>query len=116
MREIKFRAWDKATGNWLEAITYTLHTSGRLLITPRNVELMQYTGLHDKNGKEIYEGDFLRVDWRDSRYPVHTIGPVTWDVREARWIVGEGGTAQDDAGHYMEVIGNMYEDPELLKD
>ena len=107
MREIKFRAWDKATGNWLEAITYTLHTSGRLLITPRNVELMQYTGLHDKNGKEIYEGDIVKcVDGNNATVSYHTSAAEFEPF-------GSGDYAE--WGNGVEIIGNIYETPELVK-
>lgn len=77
-------------------------------------ELMQYTSLLDKNGKEIYEGDICSVDWNDKRYPVHNTGPVTWDKRNACWQLGEGGEPQSDAKNHFEVISNVMENPELL--
>ena len=137
-RIIKFRAWDKEyaymyqTAYPFEHLVYVemfdddetfqrfKHkmqvVNGKYFywIIAKDIELMQFTGLQDKNGKEIYEGDFLRVDWQDSRYPVHTIGPVTWDTEESRWSLGEGGWAKHDAEGYMEVIGNVYETPGLL--
>ena len=54
-REIKFRIWDKINRMWLRCFNVNLFDIGDL----PNVELMQYTGLKDKNGKEIYEGDIL---------------------------------------------------------
>ena len=55
IREIKFRIWDKINRMWLRRFNVNLFDIGDL----PNVELMQYTGLKDKNGKEIYEGDIL---------------------------------------------------------
>lgn len=129
MRTIKFRAW---TGFKME---YSL-VVGELgafyvnLASPnkdtaslsefntkydKSVPIMQFTGLTDKSGKEIYEGDILKCNWNDDRYPIHNIGPVEWNEREACWKLGEGGTAKDDAEAHFEVIGNIYENPELLE-
>jgi uncharacterized phage protein (TIGR01671 family) len=72
MREIKFRAWDKDSkrmryaedligpGGWViqfHGVPLEIGIHG--VFEPENVELMQYTGLEDKNGKEIYEGDIV---------------------------------------------------------
>jgi uncharacterized phage protein (TIGR01671 family) len=81
-------------------------------------EIMQYTGLKDKNGKEIYEGDVVSAHG--------TLGVVTWVNELALWdldviINGEHGSmtvySQQNANGYniqREVIGNIYENPELL--
>jgi hypothetical protein len=76
-------------------------------------ELMDYTGLFDKNNKEIYEGDIVEVDWQDPRYPVHNRA-VVWDSKNAGWLF-EGGSPDIDTSNYMAVIGNIYENPELLQ-
>jgi uncharacterized phage protein (TIGR01671 family) len=79
----------------------------------QNIEqVMQYTGLKDRNGKEIYEGDILsngsHIDWivkyRDAAFQVEHVGQITNDS----WHL-ERGMAES-----REVIGNIYENPELL--
>ena len=59
IREIKFRFWGKNTGDWFYASSVHIHMSGKLLQIPENIILMQYTGLKDWEGTEIYEGDLL---------------------------------------------------------
>lgn len=76
--------------------------------------LLQYTGLKDKGGIEIYEGDILEADWQDDRYPIHTIGPVNRNEETGGWNLGEGGSPMRDARDYFRVIGNIYENPELI--
>ena len=67
MREIKFRAWDKSDNVWLEEDQFVIYPQGIFdawlgqdePLEMDEVILMQYTGLKDKNGKEIYEGDIV---------------------------------------------------------
>ena len=79
------------------------------------IEFLQYTGLKDKNGKEIYEGNILEQE--DGRRC-----EVFWNdyngIFDLRCIVSKGVpySLQDRCYLLQEIIGNIYENPELLKD
>jgi len=104
-REIKFRAWDKEekqfTAMSLEGI-FAFYDEGN----GDRLELMQYTGLKDKNGKEIYEGDII------SRIGCGLSKVVEW--RETKKYAGFN--IGNEYKYGIEVIGNIYSNPELLKD
>lgn len=113
MREIKFRAWDK--GNNKMFIPYSIEfgenrvlKSATSLVYFKNVELMQYTGLKDMNGKEIYEGDILSND--EEYYK------VVFENASYRAEIGEYSLDLIDFAHCCEIVGNIYENPELLGD
>ena len=124
MREIKFRSWDKR--EMLEVKSIHLGTQkiivgckyGNMSIPFENVELMQYTGLKDKNGKEIYEGDILRTEIEDNQYRNYH---VKFDEKELSYEL----YGNDDLPYRIcctscnqelfEVIGNIYENPELIE-
>ena len=109
MREIKFRAWWNDTGLPVEDF------NDEYIIDACNDEVFtveQFTGLHDKNGKEIYEGDILEnPDYEE-----------TFIVEYHEGMAGYVGWGDDKiAGCYLitddeiEVIGNIHENPELLE-
>ena len=75
-------------------------------------ELMQFTGLKDKNGKEIYEGDI--IGWKSTRkVKKWTYREVVKDIRE--FYANMINERSDGAYWHYEIIGNIYENPELLK-
>lgn len=109
MREIKFRAWDgykyNEMYNWQFIKDEPIQT-----MVDNGLILLQYTGLHDKNGKEIYEGDIIQHhDHYDVPLPK---GVVKWDESDACFTVGIGTPSETQSWH--EVIGNIYEDNHLL--
>lgn len=139
MREIKFRVWDKKTKKMRQLVNIVFNAGfgvepnnntikliwvkGKDIIEDKdiqiqredNFELMQYTGLHDKNGKEIYEGDIVK--YRDS------IGQHIEKVIFDKGCFYAGmhcGSSTRVAPKLIntritEVIGNIYDNPELLE-
>jgi hypothetical protein len=78
----------------------------------KTLEIMQYTGLHDRNGTEIYEGDIVQFDDKEENYV------VKWARLSGAWEI------RNNENHFLfvmryidmcEVIGNIYENPELMK-
>lgn len=134
MREIKFRAWlkeDKKMVN-VETMDFTDKSIQYLkrseiinaYILRRegfdDVELMQYTGLKDKNGKEIYEGDIIKYKFPYDRRLNH-ISPVKLLETETSFGVkdryeNEIPLYTISANNYFEVIGNIYENKNLLEE
>lgn len=119
MREIRFRAWDK-TEKCMVSWSYLLSIQyGDNRIIDKDVAdsffndpdfcLMQYTGLKDKNGREIYEGDILKTNNRTIRTVV-----FEWGCFDA-----VNDYTDEPVGSFLEsaieVIGNLYENPELLQ-
>ena len=68
---------------------------------------MQFTGLHDKNGKEIYEGDIIA--FRNEKGEITLKGEIYWESRNAKF-------SDFSPKNQVEVIGNIYENPELLEE
>ena len=121
MREIKFRAWDNNSSLMINV--FTLYNEGTGSVIPQTdqhssttgterYKIMQYTGLKDKNSKEIYEGDIVFepkmrkkavVSWRNERA---TFWLTDGKEREILLML---------ENNRYEIIGNIYENPELIK-
>ena len=112
MRPIKFRAWDGIGLKMWNNVTFDeTHIHGEFYngIMPRweTNPIMQFTGLHDKNGKEIYEGD--KVIFYDQMSLCTHTGVI--EFRDGSFcIVGEFTTHYRLIDYDMEVIGNIYEE------
>ena len=136
MRDIKFRAWDKRTKRLYQVQTLQFYGTNNTvdacwtkgvdfdgestlgepeLNNLHNLVLMQYTGLKDINGVEIYEGDVLfhPLQGRRKVYYPYSERVASYGLRNID--NGFGSTLQD-SHDVWEVIGNIYENPELLED
>ena len=145
MKQIKFRLWDSKNNCWYDPTfeayrgkveEVMISPRGRLTMRtmtefvdesmfPNRFELMQYTGLHDKNGLEIYEGDIVHV-WDNGVAVVifdESLGCGQWmckfkpafpDFEE--WSAPLYGWLDGNVdGSVFEILGNIYENPELME-
>ena len=129
MREILFRGKRTDNGEWVygnlvrgcdEKYAYIVEFGNRELcrnyvnVNPDTVG--QYTGLTDKNGKKIFEGDIIKRFWLGAEI----IYCVRYDGEGAHFIGKamnkSGFTTFDNDGEMFEVIGNIHDNPELLED
>ena len=118
-REIKFRAWDKHH-NSMEYINdlYWFEENGIHDFNDDNYIFMQNTGLKDKNGKEIYDSDIVKVTWGSGKI-------VCYEVKYCESLgyhyLRDTENKEDDDiiciydYSQMDVIGNVFDNPELLK-
>lgn len=110
-REIKFRAWDTQLKEMTKAFGL-FDVADSCCDGPKDMEIMQYTGLTDKNGVEIYEGDIVRA-------PVNPpIGEVTFE--NGRWLIRHKPLIDEivctDLNYAsVKIVGNIYEHKKLLK-
>ncbi len=134
MREIKFRAWLPERKEMLivTTVSFLRNASDSKYVRAcdgyypetgihpatfslNEASLMQYTGLHDKNGTEIYEDDLVLFEYSGAEEP----DPCRVIFSDFQWkIKSEDGNWGDDLNEFnseeLEVIGNIYENPELL--
>jgi hypothetical protein len=120
MREIKFRAWNNRDDMGYFSLGTLIEGYGSdCPFTPDGENpymasgvgtIMQYTGLKDKNGREIYEADLLRCTENGHAY----IAPIEY-IGSGFWISDDRGGNHLPVEEYREVIGNIYENTDLMK-
>lgn len=115
MREIKFRIFHPLFGMSPRRTfqEFVQQQDSKFLQLDPMPKIMQYTGLHDKNGKEIYEGDILTfynhvIDKEETGKIIFTVGTFA--------IVNSISPIWFNLSNRGEVIGNIYENPDLLGD
>jgi hypothetical protein len=120
MRELKFMAWDTKEKEWVDPahgmdfVEPDSQSDAFWLDPPKRIILIQYTGLKDKHVKEIYEDFVLRVVY--ANIGVTGYYKVQWDPRKARFnLIDKNGDWWGFTSD-MEIIGNVYENPELVKE
>jgi uncharacterized phage protein (TIGR01671 family) len=121
-RKIKFRVWDHQENIFEHDSSFWIYQSGELDHDFKNAKredytVQQFTGLKDKNGKEVYEGDVIRVT-----YKMDELGDTETYVSAVVFEDGAFGDKFDCFFSYsfvpsfeMEILGNIFENPELLK-
>lgn len=107
-REIKFRAWDKENKKMAQVSRIDFGPGGIKYLIDDSV-LLEYTGLHDKNGREIYEGDVVKNEYGK-------VMEVQYDPRSAAFGVGDYYFGTIGSGKTLEVIGNIFENTEMLEE
>ncbi len=116
MRELKFRAWSQAKTmmKWDELLKLRIHTV--FVACQPGLNLMQYTGLKDKNGIEIYEGDIVQLQWIRNYTGIieYKNGSFCLVCANKELIVRAIGELYEQ--HIIVVVvGNIYQNPDLLE-
>lgn len=127
----KFRAWNKTWEEMGEVRRIRFYDNGSVStvlakcngqaknLTKDEVILMQSTGLHDKNGKEIFEGDILAIETDEGILNLN----IFWDSKHALFMFESKKYNEkdllaelvEDNTYPFEIVGNIYENPELLE-
>ena len=134
----KFRVWHKKRkkmydvlhfhtetwyngGEWVTAKGFNIITQQdiNIQVEPKDGVIMQCTGLKDKNGKLIYEEDIVKVIIQPNI--IENVSVVKWDNKSARFLRTASIASKNNLVSFWwdcstEIIGNIYENPELLKD
>lgn len=133
MRDIKFRAWNKITLTMLKVMAIFWGSNPIVLTAYKffedwhigmpsvteeyreeNYILMQYTGLKDKNGKEIFEGDVIKTNWYHVKDIIQLVTITTRGVMQGNPDKNSIDSIYSNQERDFEVIGNIYENPELI--
>lgn len=120
-RILKFRAWDKIEKSMSDvfSINELAENTYPMEYSLMNYDIMQFTGLLDKPGKEIYEGDIVTGNLFFNGGTLPTMGQIKWDDGFAAFcLLNLGGNTllHNHDRTSFKIIGNIYENPELLEE
>ena len=124
MREIKFRAWDDTLCHMMKPLT--IEEMAKSTFQNCNwyqLKIMQFTGLLDKKGKEIYEGDLctdkdniVQIVWSENhRWGCKIVKTNYVLQKDLTFPLWQWDRCEKNGNRELEVIGNIYENPELLE-
>lgn len=129
MREILFRGKRKSDGKWIEGDlsrclvvgeTHIRRIEDNLSTTTHRITpdtVCQYTGLTDKNGRKIFEGDVIKHFNQSNDDEKYVVGCIKWDQDSCKFVKEKKDGAKYTINNKCtyEVIGNIFDNPELLK-
>jgi len=130
MREHKYRAYDKSRNCLFDVQDIQITHNNVWVCSPGDddscimgfvgddIELLQYTGLHDCNGTPIYEGDIVRCGWHYGDDFGEPVGEMEFTNQVVEYSIGAQGAGFDLNVHGMEnaeVIGNIHQHPDLIR-
>lgn len=131
MNNVKFKAWDTKNKKWLESVPpeeYMLDSEAwdhpdddAMMLSPQyplrtfdgRIVYLQYTGRTDKNGKEIYEGDFVKVLIEQIFQDVEAVGQITRPISNYH-VQFQSCSVEFEHLEEIEVVGNIYDTPETV--
>ncbi len=130
-REIKFRFWSRELKCFIDLFPHDLFQEVGFngILASKDYITQQFTGLKDKNNKEIYEGDIIKCSSEFAKNTKREIGEVLYKESsfviennfletEHKWqndLSGYCGEFMNKMGYFCEIIGNIYENPDLLR-
>ena len=132
MKNTKIRSWNKFENHffYFQNGKYFKDSDCKKCVSERICSEFMWsnaewcTGLHDKNGKEIFEGDKLRDDYHDEDTVIEDYSVVVWDGKLCQWAI-DNSFAQDGSSYTnlveyfgrenLEIIGNVFENPDIVK-
>ena len=118
MRQLKFKFWDKSKNEFVKNLMIK-ESGGVASSNPENYDILQFTGLLDKQGVEIYEGDIVKIGLNRSRFK-DDIATIKYKKNYAAFRICSVDFECEDSESFpiqyrIEVIGNIHENADLLK-